>query len=228
MAIYLTIVLSIYPVTEPHIPSERSRACWALSYFKFLLWSNLRRSRSLLRLPSFKQRFNVKLSYFNSKVINSLSYELVPSLRSRNPPFHIPKNSMAKSTSSIPGSRQLRLSYELIAKPLAMPLLSSTTSTSISNHTFKRWFCLSFSRLKTIKSGPTSRFSTNSLVSIRIRTRYRKQRTSYTLSSKVLIRSMRSLLSLNVFCTRHEDKTGTMSIRLQLSVKDSILRSRTD
>jgi hypothetical protein len=117
----LIIALLIYTVTEPlylQRDQELIRLSLTSSFLRFpllfLLWSNLCRSRSPLRLPSFKQRFNAKLSYFNSKAISSLStamnsssYELappLPPLRNRNPPFHIPKNSMARFTSSIPGS----------------------------------------------------------------------------------------------------------------------------
>ena len=157
--------------------------------------------------------------------MSSFSYELAP-LQRRNPPFQILRNSIARSTSSIPGSLQLRLSYESTAKLLAILRLNSTTSTSISTHMFKLWFSLSSPKLKTIKSGPIPRFSINSLAFTRIRTRYRKQRTSYTLSSKVLNRFTRSLLSSSVSSMKHEDKTGTTSIRLQLFVKDSIPRSR--
>ena len=157
--------------------------------------------------------------------MSSFSYELTP-LQRRNPPFQILRNSMARHTSSIPGSLQSRLSYGSMAKLLATPRLNSTTSTSISNHTFKLWFSLSSPKLKTIKPGPIPRFSINSLAFTRIRTRYRKQRTSYTLSSKALNHSTRSLLSSSAFCTKHEGKTGTTSTRLQLSVKDSIPRSR--
>jgi hypothetical protein len=243
----LTIALSIHTVTEPLYTFREIKSLLgsllpsrplliydsSFSFFRntTILWINLRRPRLQTRSPSYKQRFDAKLSYFNSKPISSLSkatssfsYELaLLRMRNRNPPFYIPKNSMAKSTSLIPGSPQSRPSYESITRLLAMPLLSSTTSIWISNLTFKPWFFLSFPRLKTIKPGPISRFSTNSLAFTRIRIRCRKQRTSYTLSSKVLIRFMRLLLSLNVFYTKHMDKTGTTLIRLQPSVKDSIL-----
>jgi hypothetical protein len=199
-----------------------------------LPWSNLHRLRLPLRSLSYRQRFDVKLKShyvklksFNNKATSSFSYELVLlRTRSHDPPSQTPKNSMARPTSSIPGSLQLRLSYESIARLLATPRLNSTTFTLISNHTFKLWFSLSSPKLKTIKPRPIPRFSINSLAFTRIRTRYRKQRTSYTLSSKVLNRFTRSLLSSSVSSMRHVDKTRTTSTRLQLSVKGSIPRSR--
>jgi len=133
---------------------------------------------------------------------------------------------MAKLTSSIPGSLRLRLSYGLTAKLLAILRLNSTTSTLISTHTFKLWFSLSSPKLKMIKARPIPRFSINSLAFTRIRTRYRKQRISYTLSSKALNRFTRLLLSSSVSSIRHVDKTRITLIRLQLFVKDLIPRSR--
>ncbi|PMD66823.1 uncharacterized protein K444DRAFT_126946 [Hyaloscypha bicolor E] len=111
-------------------------------------------------------------------------------MRNRNPPSHTPKNSMARSTSSIPGFPQLTLSYGSIAKLLAILLLSSITSTSISSLTYKLWFFRSSLKPKKIKPGPIPRFSTNSLAFTRIRIRCKRQKTSYILSSKALIRSM--------------------------------------
>jgi hypothetical protein len=124
-------------------------------------------SASATRLPSFNQ-------------LSQLRH-----LRSQKPLFQTPKSSTDRHTSLIHSFRQSRQSYRSTAQQLETLLPSSTMSTSILSRMFKLWFFLSC--LKPTRHPTTTTQSSTSLRAfIIIQTRCRRQRTSYTLSSRAL------------------------------------------